>query len=704
MRILSMKSVRRPPVPALSNANIHLKPAQVARLLVLTLAMGAGQAFGQTTTALQDTTCVGNRSGNLTCTAGEFSTIVAFQAASGTPPICTAGSTLTFNATVGLSGSNTNRYDIGFFVGQQGNDPRATTAGGICSASVVPTSILPFAPWVDLDTDTCSDLPGSAVTSWTVNNQKVQCIGNASGQLSIPYVVSYDQNAGVTAACGANNVVNGSPSKCNAGNATLNVGVNPVLVSGYIELTKQTLPDGSTQSFSFTATAPTGVNLFTSTDGGTTITPVGSNTTTVNLTDNNSIRIYMPVLPAAANRTLTISETLVNNWQSTASIVCSPVAGGGTPTVTVDNANRSITASLNQTDNANACVVTNTLRPRITLAKSVASRQVAADQFTVAASSTGTLYVDNSQTTVATPSATTSGTGTSVSTVFRTTPGQSVTLTDAMAAGSTSAITAYNTSLTCTNAYTGPGATPGSSLPSGSAVTSFNFTPAPGDNITCTYTNTAKPTTIAIAKVSTGGTGTFSFTGTGGLTFPNITTVTPGVAVTGAAQTYATPGIPVALTETAPSGGFTVTAINCTGLGAGGTQTVNVPNRTVALNAAAVAAGSTIVCTFTNALPSSDFSITKTNGVSTLASGAATTYTIRVTNNGPDSATGAILSDPAVTGLNKTAVACSAAVGNKCVTAPSVAQLEGGTFALPALAAGEFYEITVTATVTATGY
>ena len=117
-----------------------------------------------------------------------------------------------------------------------------------------------------------------------------------------------------------------------------------------------------------------------------------------------------------------------------------------------------------------------------------------------------------------------------------------------------------------------------------------------------------------------------------------------------------------------------------------------------------MAAGSTIVCTFTNALPSSDFSITKTNGVSTLASGAATTYTIRVTNNGPDSATGAILSDPAVTGLNKTAVACSAAVGNKCVTAPSVAQLEGGTFALPALAAGEFYEITVTATVTATGY
>lgn len=708
-----MKSVRNWFTASSTFCNPVMPPKLAARngsLLLLMFAAWSGQAGAQITNALQDTTCVGNRSGNLTCTAGEFSTVIAFQSASGTPPVCTAGSTLTFDATVGLTNSNTNRYDIGFFVGQQGNDPRATTAGNICSAAVVPTSLLPVAPWNNQDGDTCADLPETTTpsnyVSWTVSNMKVQCVGNASGQLTIPYVVSYDQNSSNNASCSASNVTNGSPSKCNAGSGVLNVGVNPVLVSGYIELTKQTLPDGSTQSFSFTATAPTGVNLFTSTNGGVTITPVGSNTTTVNLTDNNSVRIYMPVLPSPANRTLTITETLVNNWQSTASIVCSPVTGGGTPTVTVDNANRSITAALNQTNNANACVVTNTLRPRVTLVKSVASRQVAADQFTVAASSTGTLYVDNSQTTVAAPSATTSGTGTSVSTVFRTTPGQSVTLTDAMAAGSTSPITAYNTSLTCTNAYTGPGATPGSSLPSASAVTSFNFTPASGDNITCTYTNTAKPTTLAIAKISNGGTGTFSFSSAGvgtQPTFPNITTVTAGVAVTGAAQTI-TPNSPIALTEALPSGGFIVTAINCTGLGAGGTQTVNTTNRTVALSAQAVAPGSTIVCTYTNALPSSDLSITKTNGVSTLASGAATTYTIRVTNAGPDTATAAILSDPAVTGLNKTAVACSAAVGNKCVTAPSVAQLEGNTFALPALAAGEFYEITVTATVTATGY
>src|ERR1051326_3969672 len=39
----------------------------------------------------------------------------------------------------------------------------------------------------------------------------------------------------------------------------------------------------------------------------------------------------------------------------------------------------------------------------------------------------------------------------------------------------------------------------------------------------------------------------------------------------------------------------------------------------------------------------------------------------------------------------------------QCVTAPTVVQLEGGAFALPALASGQFYEIVVTAVVTASG-
>jgi len=104
--------------------------------------------------------------------------------------------------------------------------------------------------------------------------------------------------------------------------------------------------------------------------------------------------------------------------------------------------------------------------------------------------------------------------------------------------------------------------------------------------------------------------------------------------------------------------------------------------------------------TVAEAAPVADLAITMTDGLGNVLAGASTTYTITVTNNGPSSVTGAVLSDPAAAGLAKTNVTCSATPG-ACVSAPTVAQLESGTFALPALAAGATYQITVTANVTA---
>jgi len=95
-----------------------------------------------------------------------------------------------------------------------------------------------------------------------------------------------------------------------------------------------------------------------------------------------------------------------------------------------------------------------------------------------------------------------------------------------------------------------------------------------------------------------------------------------------------------------------------------------------------------------------DLAVTIDNGVTTLISGTATNYTVTVVNNGPSPVTGAILADPVVAGLAKTAVVC-AAVPGRCVTPPTVSELESGTFALPALAAGETYAIIVTANVSA---
>ncbi|HPH95894.1 MAG TPA: SdrD B-like domain-containing protein [Anaerolineaceae bacterium] len=101
--------------------------------------------------------------------------------------------------------------------------------------------------------------------------------------------------------------------------------------------------------------------------------------------------------------------------------------------------------------------------------------------------------------------------------------------------------------------------------------------------------------------------------------------------------------------------------------------------------------------------PTGDLDITKTDGLSSISSGAVTTYTIRVTNNGPDSVAAATLTDVIGSGLTASAVGCSTASGNQCVTAPDLVTLTSGGITIPGLTAGQFYEIQLTATVTATG-
>ena len=108
--------------------------------------------------------------------------------------------------------------------------------------------------------------------------------------------------------------------------------------------------------------------------------------------------------------------------------------------------------------------------------------------------------------------------------------------------------------------------------------------------------------TVTVSKVSNGGVGAFSFTGTNGFTSQSITTITSGVAVAGAAQSLTAAGVSTTITETAPPAGYTLASISCTGLGSGGTATSNIPGRSVALDTAATAAGAAIACTFTNTL------------------------------------------------------------------------------------------------------
>ena len=123
-----------------------------------------------------------------------------------------------------------------------------------------------------------------------------------------------------------------------------------------------------------------------------------------------------------------------------------------------------------------------------------------------------------------------------------------------------------------------------------------------------------------------------------------------------------------------------------------------------------------IVCTYTNTRRVADVSITKTNtsgtnneldqASDTLASGATTTYTIVVSNNGPSAADGTLLTDPAVPGLNCTAAQCTTTTGGAVCpggSAPpqslSLTGLQQGGLTIPTLPSGSSVTVTLTCMV-----
>jgi hypothetical protein len=153
------------------------------------------------------------------------------------------------------------------------------------------------------------------------------------------------------------------------------------------------------------------------------------------------------------------------------------------------------------------------------------------------------------------------------------------------------------TNATCTNAA---GTTVGSR--SGNVYTLSGTEVAASTNFSCTFTNAAAAR-VTVTKVSNGGVGTFAFSGDNGFAAQNITTVAAGTGVSGATQTLTTPSTATRITEAAPPAGFVLSAISCTGLGAGGTATPTINGSGggfVDLSAQATAPGSNIACTFTN--------------------------------------------------------------------------------------------------------
>jgi uncharacterized repeat protein (TIGR01451 family) len=184
-----------------------------------------------------------------------------------------------------------------------------------------------------------------------------------------------------------------------------------------------------------------------------------------------------------------------------------------------------------------------------------------------------------------------------------------------------------------------------------------------------------------------------------------VTNVTCGSASGGAvcpASSVAAmqgPGITIA---TLPSGGsltFTVTGT----AGASGsivnTATITPPAGTSDPNNADNSATDTDTIN-----PRADLSITKTDGTPTVNAGTTHTYTIVVSNAGPSAADGAIFQDPATANVTVTNVSCGSPTGGAvCPVAPTVVAMQGAGIAIPTLPNGGSVTFSVTYTAGVSG-
>jgi uncharacterized repeat protein (TIGR01451 family) len=285
-------------------------------------------------------------------------------------------------------------------------------------------------------------------------------------------------------------------------------------------------------------------------------------------------------------------------------------------------------------------------------------RANSADQFTI--------DIANGATSIGTATTSGSGTGQQASTAAQVVSvGTTYTITDAMAAGSSSALSAYTPTIACTR--NGTAFTPGGSVANWTvSATAVN------QAIVCNITNTRKTATLQLRKQWVNAIVTDAATIPATTGFTANTTVLNAVADTSSEIDTGT-AITVQVGESGVLKAETITvgypvsytkALSCTGATPSGTNAAADNTLTIP----ATAGGMTIVCTYLNThIPTAELLVTKTNGSTGVFKGSTTTYTITVTNNGPNSATGAIVTDVPVSGLT-------------CPTTNTVTVSSGGSF------------------------
>ena len=317
-----------------------------------------------------------------------------------------------------------------------------------------------------------------------------------------------------------------------------------------------------------------------------------SSQTITTVTSGTGVAGATQILTAASTAT-TIAESIPAGY-AVASISCAGLGSGGTATPNLSTGAVAFDAAATAPDASITCTFTNTRLPTITLTK-VSNGAVGPFTFTG----------DNGFGAAQTITTVTSGTG--IAGAARTLSAASTvtTITETIPAGYVLA------SVTCTG--TGGGTQPTVNTGTGAIVFTAAQT-APGSNIACTFTNTRLPT-VTLTKVSNGGVGGFTFTGTNGWTSQTITTVTSGAGVAGTTQTLTAASTATTITEAIPAN-YLLASVTCTGTGGGTQPTVNTGTGAIDFTAAQTAPGSNIACTVTNnRLPTVTLTKVSTGGV-----------------------------------------------------------------------------------------
>ncbi len=478
--------------------------------------------------------CPADRTANLGCHANDVS-IAQVQVVNGVTS-CVAGQPVTLQLQAVLSSNASRRFDIGVFVARDGREIMLpSSAGGAADCAVYGVPFTP-PPLANLNGNACGDITSGGVATVDLGFVTVLCEPDQSGNLNLPAMVTWQNNQNATCnAPPAAWVESPNPANCNA-----SVGINvPVQVVGRITITKRTDPVGAPDVFAFSATGP------------------GIAPAAFSLSDGQS-RILQTGPLTAASQTFTITEQALALWDPTTEIECTTADGGPARFATIDRANRRVTAAMNSANSRLDCVFHNRREASVRIVKN-----------TVGGNGTFQFAGDLSATVT-----TVAGTGQAVINglvpgIYRVTeivpPGWSLT---ALACADPSGGTAVD-------------------LPTATATIDL----APGEQVTCTFTDQVNPATgtIVVNKSATGGDATFPFLA--GLPVTSFTMTTAG----GTAPPRTFTGL--------AAGVYSVIELLPAGWGLSSLACVDPTGDTVTIGTTAIialAAGETVSCTWAN--------------------------------------------------------------------------------------------------------